>query len=133
MAVPVLRQGRILIATAQSALTDADWKQLETTLAAEVGNVRAEGVVLDVTALDVLDSFAVRTLRTIARVTRLRGAETVLVGIQPDVAISMAQLGLSNRLDDVETSLDLDDALSMLTERLERRRRRSPEEEDEAE
>ena len=69
-------------------------------------------VVIDVTALDVLDSFATRTLRGIAYTARLRGAETVIVGIQPDVAFAMVQLGLG--LDGVATALDLEDGLAHL-------------------
>jgi rsbT antagonist protein RsbS len=69
-------------------------------------------VIIDVTALDVLDSFATRTLRSIAHTARLRGAQTVVVGIQPDVAYGMVQLGLT--LEDVETALDLEEGLAYL-------------------
>ena len=61
----------------------------------KVGRFRSHGVVIDVSALDVMDSFATRTLSGIAYTARLRGAETVVVGIQPDVAFAMVQLGLS--------------------------------------
>ena len=70
-------------------------------------------------ALDVLDSFATRTLRAIAYMTKLRGAETVIVGIQPDVAFAMVQLGLT--LEDVLTALDLEEGLRLLDQRLEER------------
>jgi len=74
--------------------------------------VRARGVIVDVTALDVIDSFATRTLRDVAYMIRLRGAETVIVGIQPEVAFSMVKLGLT--LEGVATSLDLEEGLAYL-------------------
>jgi rsbT antagonist protein RsbS len=112
MPVPILKQGDCLIASIQSALTDADLLDLRDELSARVGRHRSKGVIIDVTVLDVLDSFASRTLRTIAEMMRLRGAETVIVGIQPEVAFSMVQLGLS--LDGVTTVLDLEEGLSHL-------------------
>ena len=69
-------------------------------------------MIVDVTALDVMDSFAVRTLRDIAHMARLRGAETVIVGIQPEVAFAMVQLGLT--LKGVATALDLEEGLAFL-------------------
>ena len=114
--VPILKQRQYLIASVQSALSDADLLELQADLMAQVGLFRARGVIIDVTPLDVLDSFAARTLRTIAHVVRLRGAETVIVGIQPDVAFAMVQLGLS--LDAVHTALDLEDGLTYLDRRL---------------
>src|SRR5438552_195985 len=83
MAVPILKQGAYLIASIQSALTDSDLVQLRDALVGQVGSYRSRGVIVDVTALDVLDSFASRTLRDLAHMIRLRGAETVIVGIQP--------------------------------------------------
>jgi len=70
-------------------------------------------VIVDVTVLDVLDSFACRTLSGIAHMTRLRGAQTVIVGIQPDVAFAMVQMGL--RLEGVATTLDLEEGLALLS------------------
>ncbi len=112
MSVPILKQGEILIASIQSALSDHDLVQLRDDLAERVGRFRAGGVIIDVTALDVLDSFATRTLRGIAQTTRLRGAQTVIVGIQPEVAMAMVQLGLA--LDNVPTVLDLEEGLALL-------------------
>ncbi|NLL53475.1 MAG: STAS domain-containing protein [Peptococcaceae bacterium] len=112
MKVPILKQGDYLIASVQSVLTDLDLKQLHDDLVEKVGRFRSRGVIVDVTALDVMDSFAARMLRTIAHITKLRGAETVVVGIQPDVAFSMVQLGLM--LDDVTTALDLEEGLAYL-------------------
>jgi rsbT antagonist protein RsbS len=110
--VPILKQGHYLIASIQSALTDADLMQLRESLVARVGKFRARGVIVDVTALDVMDSFAVRTLRDITHMARLRGAETVIDGILPAVAFAMVQLGLT--LKGVATALDLEEGLAFL-------------------
>lgn len=112
MAVPILKQGDVLVASIVAALSDHDLVALRDELADRVGVSRARGVVIDVTALDVLDSFATRTLRGIAQTAKLRGAATVVVGIQPEVAFGMIQLGLS--LDGIETALDLEEGLECL-------------------
>lgn len=114
MLVPILKQGNYLIASIQSALSDDDMLKFRDDLVRRVGEFRSLGVVIDVTALDVLDSFATRTLRSIAHMVRLRGAQTVIVGIQPEVAFTMVQLGLGLRLRDVETALDLEEGLAVL-------------------
>ncbi len=121
MLVPVLKQGDVLIASIQAALSDADLLQLRDELAEKVGRLRARGVIVDVTALDVMDSFATRTLRGIVQMTKLRGAETVIVGIQPDVASAMVQLGLT--LNDINTALDLEDGFAVLASSLAGRHR----------
>jgi len=110
--VPILKQGQYLIATIQSALSDADLVQLRDGIVQQVGKFRSRGVIIDVTALDVMDSFATRTLRDIAQMIRLRGAETVIVGIQPEVAFSLVQLGTN--LVGVATALDLEEGLAFL-------------------
>lgn len=112
MSIPILKQGSYLIASIQSAPTDGDWRELRQILAERVGKLRSRGVIVDVTILDVMDSYAARTLREIAQIVKLRGAESVIVGIQPDVAFSMVRLGLT--LGDVETALDLEEGLSVL-------------------
>ena len=112
MPVPVLKQGDVLIASIQSALTDRDLLRLKDELAEKVGQFRSRGVIIDVTALDVMDSFATRTLRGLAAATKLRGAETVIVGIQPDVALTLVELGLT--LEGVATALDLEEGLETL-------------------
>jgi rsbT antagonist protein RsbS len=112
MHVPVLKQGDYLIASVQSVLSDADLLQLRDDLADRVGQFRSRGVIIDVTVLDVIDSFATRTLRAVAHMLKLRGAETVIVGIQPDVAFAMVQLGLT--LEGVGTALDLEEGLAYL-------------------
>ena len=78
----------------------------------QVTRHRSRGIIVDVTALDVMDSFVSRSLRGIAHMTRLRGAETVIVGIQPEVAFAMVQLG--HEFEDVQTALDLEEGLALL-------------------
>lgn len=112
MAVPILRQSQYLIATIQSALSDADLMQLRDALVGQVGQFRSRGVIIDVTSLDVLDSFASRTLRDLAYMIRLRGAQTVIVGVQPEVAFAMVQLGIT--LENVTVALDLEEGLAYL-------------------
>jgi rsbT antagonist protein RsbS len=115
MEVPILKQGDYLIASIQSALSDADLIHLQDELAARVGKFRSRGVIVDVTALDVMDSFATRTVRNISQILRLRGAQTVIVGMQPEVAFAMTELGLT--LEGVETALDLEEGLTVLNRR----------------
>lgn len=119
MRVPILRQGPYLIASIQAALTDEDLLHLCQEVVERVGQYRSRGVILDVTVLDVMDSFAARTVRDLARAVRLRGAEMVIVGIQPEVAFSMVRLGLS--LEGVGTALDLEDGLAVLNQCVQRR------------
>jgi rsbT antagonist protein RsbS len=113
--VPILKQGDVLIATIQAALTDADLLHLRTALLQQVVRSRSRGVIIDVTALDLMDSFASRTVREIVHMIRLRGAETVIVGIQPEVAFAMVQLGLT--LENVATALDLEEGLAYLNQK----------------
>jgi rsbT antagonist protein RsbS len=96
-------------------MTDTDALGLQDDLMEQVGRYRAHGIIVDVTMLDVMDSFAARSLRTIAHMTRLRGATTVIVGIQPEVAFAMVQLGLA--LEGVSTALDLEEGLTLLEQR----------------
>jgi rsbT antagonist protein RsbS len=77
-----------------------------------IGRQRARGVIIDVAALDVLDSFGSRTLHDIAEMARLRGARTVIVGIQPDVAFAMVRLGMGTGT--IPTALDLEEGLAFL-------------------
>jgi len=115
MRVPILKQGAYLIASVQDDLTDGDWLKLRSDLAEQVGSFRSRGVIIDISVLDVMDSFASRTLRSLAQTTKLRGAETVIVGIQPEVAFAMVQLGLG--LEGVATALDLEEGLAVLNRR----------------
>ncbi len=115
MQVPILKQGDILIASIQSVLTDSDLLQLRDHLVQQVGDFHSRAVIVDVTVLDVMDSFACRTLRAIAQMLRLRGAQTIIVGVQPEVAFSMVQLGLT--LAGAATALDLEEGLALLARR----------------
>jgi rsbT antagonist protein RsbS len=109
--VSILSQGSYLIASIHTALDDGQLLRFQRDLIDRIGSQRARGVVIDVAALDVLDSFGSRTLRDIARMSRLRGAETVIVGIAPELAVSMVRLGL--RLE-MPTALDLEEGLAYL-------------------
>jgi rsbT antagonist protein RsbS len=114
-AIPILKQRDNLIATLPSTPTDDDLRRLQNELMDEVGRRRARGAVIDVTVVEMMDSFAVRTLRTIAESVRLRGAYTVIVGVQPEVALDMVRLGLT--FGDVPTALDLEEGLAFLARR----------------
>jgi rsbT antagonist protein RsbS len=116
VAVPILKQGDYLIATIQSALSDRAVLALRDDLAERVGRFRSRGIIIDVTVLDVIDSFVARSLRTIALTAQLRGASTLIVGIQPDVAVAMVQFQLD--LEPLETALDLEEALALLDQRI---------------
>ena len=110
--VSILRQGQYLIASIHTALDDSEMVRFQHDLIEQIGRYRSRGVIIDVAALDVLDSFGSRTLRDIAEMARLRGALTVIVGIQPDVAFAMVQLGMGTG--SVATALDLEEGLSYL-------------------
>jgi rsbT antagonist protein RsbS len=96
----------------QADPTDVDLNQMREELTQRVGQHRSTGVVIDVTLLDVIDSFAARTLGGVVGALKLRGAEAVVVGIQPEVAFAMVQLGVT--LPGVKTALDLDEGLELL-------------------
>ena len=110
--VSILRQGSYLIASVHTALDDTQMVRFREDLVEQIGRYRSTGVIIDVAALDVLDSFGSNTLQSIARVARLRGARTVIVGIQPDVAFAMVSLGMTPGA--VETALDLEEGLELL-------------------
>jgi rsbT antagonist protein RsbS len=112
MSVAILHQGDYLIASVQSDLSDTEVIALRRELAELVGRHRARGIVIDVSALDVIDSFVARSLRAIVLTAKLRGASTVIVGIQPDVAIAMVHFRLN--LEPLRVALDLDAATALL-------------------
>jgi rsbT antagonist protein RsbS len=112
MSVAILRQGDYVIASIQSDLSDSEVLELRRELAELVGRHRSQGIVIDVAALDVIDSFVARALRSIVLTARLRGADTVIIGIQPDVAIAMVQFRLN--LEPLRVALDLDAAIALL-------------------
>jgi rsbT antagonist protein RsbS len=112
MSVAILRHGDVVVASIQSDLSDTEVLDLRQKLAELVGEYRLRGIVIDVGALEVIDSFVTRALRAIVLTARLRGADTVIVGIAPDVAIAMVQFRLN--LEPLRVALDLDEALVML-------------------
>jgi rsbT antagonist protein RsbS len=111
--VSILRQGDTLVASVHTALDDSEMVRFQNDLVRQIGEHRARGVIIDVAALDVIDSFGSRTLRSIADIARLRGAHTVIVGIQPDVAFAMVRLGMG--MGEVATALDLEEGLAFLS------------------
>jgi rsbT antagonist protein RsbS len=111
MNVSILRQGDFLIASIHTALDDSELVRFQSDLVAQIGSLRARGVIIDVAALDVLDSFGSRSLRNLAHMARLRGAATVIVGITPEVAFSIVELGMDL---DIQTALDLEQGLALL-------------------
>jgi rsbT antagonist protein RsbS len=114
--VSILRQGSYLVASVHTALDDSQMIRFQHDLIEQIGKHRSRGVIIDVAALDVLDSFGSKTLRNIAEMARLRGAVTVIVGIQPDVAFAMVQLGMGTGT--VPTALDLEEGLVFLNSRV---------------
>jgi rsbT antagonist protein RsbS len=114
--VSILRQDTYLIASVHTALDDFEMIRFEHDLIEQIGQHRSRGVIIDVAALDVLDSFAQSTLGNIAEMARLRGAVTVIVGIRPEMAIAMVQLGMGTGW--VATALDLEEGLEFLSGRV---------------
>lgn len=110
--VSILRQGDVLVASVHTALDDSEMVRFQHDLVRQIGEYRARGVIIDVAALDVIDSFASHTLQTIADISRLRGAVTVVVGIQPDVAFAMVRLGMG--MGELPTALDLEEGMAHL-------------------
>jgi len=108
----ILSQGPNLIVSIHAALDDEQLTRLQRDLLERVGDQRSRGVLIDVAALDVLDSFAARTLGDLAYMARLRGARTVVVGISPEVAMSLVRLSV--RMPLVQTALDLEEGLQWL-------------------
>jgi rsbT antagonist protein RsbS len=110
--VSILKQGSYLVASIHTALSDSELLRFQADLVAQIGELRSRGVIIDVAALDVMDSFGTRAICNLARMAKLRGAETVIVGVHPEVAIAIVQLGLE--LDNVHTALGLEEGLALL-------------------
>ena len=111
--IPILRIGDILLVSIQVDLQDRIAMQLQEDLAQRIVETSAHGVLIDISALEIVDSFVGRMINTVASVSRVLDAETVVVGMRPAVAITLVELGLS--LPGVRTALDLDRGLAMLT------------------
>jgi len=108
----ILSQGANLIVSIHTALDDEQLTRLQRDLLERVGRQRARGILIDVAAIDVLDSFAARTLGDLAYMARLRGAQTVVVGIAPELAMALVRLAVHMPL--VHTALDLEEGLQCL-------------------
>ena len=93
-------------------LDDEQLVRLQRELLERVGRARSRGILIDVAALDVLDSFAARTLADLAYMAQLRGARTVIVGIAPAIAMTLVRLGV--RIPQTQTALDLEEGLEWL-------------------
>ena len=106
--VSILQQGDFLIASVHAALDDTEFVQFQEDLLEQIGMRLAKGIIIDIAALDVLDSFGSLSLRDLAQMARLRGAEMVLVGIQPDVAFAIVKIGIPL---DIHTALDIEEGL----------------------
>lgn len=110
--VPIIRVGDILLATIQEDLRDRDALALQETLTGELERTGATGVLLDFSVVQTVDSFLGRTLNDVVAAIRLLGAKTVVVGIQPAVAVTLVELGLE--LKGVHTALDSERGLRLL-------------------
>jgi rsbT antagonist protein RsbS len=111
--IPILKLGDCLLVSIQVDMHDRLALALQDDLTTRVVETRARGVLVDISAVDMVDSFIGRMLGTIAAMTRALGAETVVVGMRPAVAITLVELGLT--LNKVRTALDIDAGLALLT------------------
>ncbi len=100
------------MASINAALDDGEMLRFQEALVDRIGQERCRGVIIDVAALDVLDSYGARTLGVLAEMARLRGAETVMVGVSPEIAFTMVRLGMS--IPNLHTALDLEEGLELL-------------------
>ncbi|MBB6095120.1 rsbT antagonist protein RsbS [Povalibacter uvarum] len=121
--IPILKLGRALLVTIQVDMHDRLATALEDDLTNQIVKHGAHGVLIDISALEIVDSFIGRTLDTIAAVSRVLDAETVVVGMRPAVAITLVELGLS--LAGVKTALNVERGMALL-----RQRDDQPEQED---
>lgn len=110
--IPILKIGNVLIASIQVALHDASAVQFKDDLLQQIHDTRARGVIIDLTAIDVVDSFIGRMIADIASMAALMGARVVLTGLQPAVAITLVELGLE--LPNVLTALNLEKGLDVM-------------------
>jgi rsbT antagonist protein RsbS len=113
--IPILQMGRLLLVTIQVDMHDRLAMQLQDDLTDRIVKARASGVLIDISSLEVVDSFIGRMISNIAAMARILDAETVVVGMQPAVAITLVELGLS--LEGVRTALNVDRGMALLQER----------------
>src|SRR6188768_4286018 len=114
--IPVLKLGRNLLVTIQIDMHDRLALTLQDDLTAQIVSNRARGVLIDISALDIVDSFIGRMLANIAAMARILDAETVVVGMRPAVAITLVELGLS--LTGVRTALNVERGMDLLRKRI---------------
>jgi|SRR5665213_4227180 len=110
--IPILKVGRYLLVTIQVDMHDQLAMVLQEELTARIVSAQARGVLIDISSLDIVDSFIGRMLSNIAGMARILDAQTVLVGMQPSVAITLVELGLS--LPGIRTALNVDRGMEML-------------------
>ena len=110
--IPILKLGNCLLVTIQVDMHDQLAAALEEDLTAKIVDVGARGVLIDISALEIVDSFMGRMLDNIASVSRILDADTVVVGMRPAVAITLVELGLS--LTGVKTALDVDRGMALI-------------------
>ena len=111
--IPILRMGPFLLVTIQVEMDDRVAVQLQEDLTTMIEKTHAHGVLIDISALEVVDSFIGRMISNISAMSRILDADTVLVGMQPAVAITLVELGL--RLEGVMTALDVERGMARLT------------------
>jgi rsbT antagonist protein RsbS len=116
-AIPILKMGPFLLVTIQVDMHDQLAMQLQDDLTARIVAVRARGVLIDISSLEIVDSFIGRMISNIAGMARVLDAETVVTGMQPAVAITLVELGLS--LEGVRTALNVDKGMALLQKSLE--------------
>jgi rsbT antagonist protein RsbS len=110
--IPILRMGEFLLVTIQVDMHDQLALTLQDDLTTRISRTEARGVLIDISSLDVVDSFIGRMLGSIATMSRLMNADTVIVGMQPSVAITLVELGLT--LQGVRTALDVERGMALL-------------------
>jgi rsbT antagonist protein RsbS len=115
--IPILRMGRLLLVTIQVDMHDQLALTLQDDLTQRIVSDRAKGVLIDISSLDVVDSFIGRMISNIAGMSRVLDASTVVVGMRPAVAITLVELGLN--LEGVRTALNVERGMALLQERLE--------------
>ena len=114
--IPILSMGEFLLVTVQVDMHDRLATVLKDDLANRISETRARGVLIDISALDVVDSFIARMLGAIAQVARVMDAETALVGMQPSVAITLVEMGVE--LVGVRTALNMEKGMALLRARM---------------
>jgi rsbT antagonist protein RsbS len=114
--IPILRMGKYLLVTIQVDMHDRLATQLQDDLTSRIVATRARGVLIDISTLEIVDSFIGRMISNIAAMARVLDAETVVVGMQPAVAITLVELGLS--LEGVRTALNVDKGMLLLQQRV---------------